>query len=230
MTMTTPVALADDFGFGDDHDLLRKTARRWLADNSPLTAARNLVDDATGYEPDKWKQIIELGWPGLVIAETHGGAELDYLSLALLLEETGRCLLPSPLVATILAGIAVDLAGNDDQRKHWCTAIARGDMIATVGLSEPSNSWELDGVEATATADGDDYVLAGTKTHVMWATSADVMVAPFRVGAELALFAVDLKDTRVSAEVSIDTTRRPGCLSGRRRIAPAPRRRETARP
>lgn len=210
MTIPTPIALADDFGFTDDHDLLRKTARRWLADNSPLTAARNLVDDATGYEPDKWRQIVELGWPGLVIAETHGGAELDYLSLALLLEETGRCLLPSPLVATVLAGIAVDLAGNDDQRKHWCTAIAQGDLIATVGLSEPSNSWELDGIEATATADGSDYVLSGTKTHVMWATSADVMVAPFRVDAELALFAVDLKDTQVSAEVSIDTTRRTG--------------------
>lgn len=210
MTIPTPVALADDFGFTDDHDLLRKTARRWLADNSPLTAVRKLVDDATGYEPDKWKQIVEMGWPGLIIAEAHGGAELDYLSLALLLEETGRCLLPSPLLATVLAGIGVDLAGDDDQRKRWCTAIAQGDLIATVGLSEPSNSWELDGIEATATADGDDYVLSGTKTGVMWASSADILVAPFRMDGELALFAVDLNDTSIADEVSIDTTRRTG--------------------
>ncbi len=212
MTLPKPATLAADFGFTDDHDLLRKTARRWLSDNTPFGEVRRLVDDDVGYDADKWKQIVELGWPGLILPETCDGAELDYLSLALLLEETGRCLLASPLLATVLAGIAVDIAGDDSQRKQWCTAIARGELIASVGLTEPSNSWDLAGIEATATADGDGYTLTGTKTHVMWANQAAMMVAPFRTDAGLALFAVDLKadGVTVQAETSIDTTRRTG--------------------
>jgi len=212
MTIPKPVALADDFGFTDEHDLLRQTVRRWLNDNSPLTEARRLVDDDTGYDPDKWAQIVEMGWPGLVAPEAHGGVELDYLSLVLVLEETGRCLLPSPLLATILAGIAIDATGDDDQRKRWCAKIAQGEVIATVGLTEPSNSWELAGIEATATNDGDGYVLNGTKTHVMWARAAGVMVAPFRVADELGLFVVELSDggVTISDEVVIDSTRRAG--------------------
>ena len=59
MTIPAPVAYANDYGFTDDHDLLRKTARRWLSDNSPLTEARRLVDDDVGYDATKWKQIVE---------------------------------------------------------------------------------------------------------------------------------------------------------------------------
>lgn len=203
-----PVTLPDDFGFTSDHDLLRKTARRWLSDNSTLAEVRRLADDALGFDRVRWQQIVELGWPGLITADEHGGAGLDYLSLALLLEETGRCLLPSPLLPTLLAQIAVELAGSSEQRARWCTALAQGELIGTVALTEPACSWELDGIETTARRDGDDYVLDGVKTHVLWASAAQLMITPCLVGNELALFAVELDPATLTEEVSIDSTRR----------------------
>ncbi len=208
--MYLPVKLPKDFGFTEEHDMLRKMARRFMDERCPLTEVRRLVDDELGYDPALWKDITELGWTGLVFSESCGGAELDYLSMAMLLEETGRGLLPSPLFASVLAGIAIDLAGTETQKAALLPGIVSGTTIATVALTELENSWEADSVAATATAEGAGYVLSGTKTHVMWASAASIVIAPFRVGDEVALFAVPLpcKGVMVQPEIGVDATRR----------------------
>jgi alkylation response protein AidB-like acyl-CoA dehydrogenase len=200
------------FGFTEDHELLRSMARRLLGEKSPLTEVRKLIEDDTGFDRGLWKEIAELGWLGLVTAEEHGGAGLDYLSLALVLDEMGRALLPSPFFASVLAGIAIERTGDADQASRWCKAIATGESTGTVGLSEPNGSWDPSVVGATAEADGDGYRLNGTKNHVQWARVADVMVAPFRLGEEVVIFAVPLDGDGISIEpeVVVDSTRRCG--------------------
>ena len=201
-----------DFGFTDDHDLLRASARRLLAERSPLTAVRRLVDDELGYDRALYAELAELGWVGLALPEELGGAGLDTLGLALLFDETGRCLLPSPLLASALAALAIELAGDDERQAAWCPRIAGGELVASVALTEPGAAWGAGGVAAVAEVAGDELRLRGRKDHVMWGAAAGLIVAPFRLGegGPVALLAVDPSGPGITVEpeVSIDSTRR----------------------
>ncbi len=202
-------SIPDDFGATAEHDLLRKTARRFLAEKCPMSEVRRLVDDPRGFDPALYREMGDLGWLGLGIDEAHGGAGMGNLALALLLEETGRCLLPSPLSASILAAAALTRAGSDAAHQ-WLPALADGTRVATIALTEPGGSWRADAVAATARRDGDGWRLDGEKAHVAWAADADVIIAAARDGAELALFCVDgaASGVSVALELGVDSTRR----------------------
>lgn len=198
--------LPDQFGFDPDMDLLRQSTRRLLNERCSMETVRKLDTDELGYDEALWKEMAKLGWMGLALPESCGGAELGSLRLAIVLEEMGRRLLPGPFFNTALAGLALVDAGAADR----CEAIATGERVATIALSEPEGSWEPEHVSATAEQAGGGWVLRGAKTHVMWGGSADLLVAPFELGGEVALFAVDLPQAGVTIEpeVCVDTTRR----------------------
>jgi alkylation response protein AidB-like acyl-CoA dehydrogenase len=198
--------LPSGFGFDKDHELLRQSTRRLLGERNPMERVRKLDTDATGYDAALYKEMAELGWLGLALPESCGGADLGYLSLSIVLEEMGRALLPGPFLSSVLAGLALVEADAADR----CEGIASGEQIATIALTEPEASWLPESVTATATDSGGEWVLDGVKTHVMWGGAADLLVAPFRAGDEVALFAVELPTDRVTVtdEVCVDTTRR----------------------
>lgn len=202
-----------DFGYTSDHDLLRKTARRLLGEKCPIGEVRRLIDDARGWDPALYAELAELGWLGLVLDEAHAGAGLDHLSLALLLEETGKALLPGPHLASIIAGIAVQTAGSDAQRTRWLAAIADGSLIATVAFTEPSSSWEPPAYATTARPSDGGYLLDGIKTHVLYGADAALVIVPAWLEGELALFAVPTSVARVEPEVTVDSTRRTARLT-----------------
>jgi len=218
----TPLDVPRDLGFTADHDLLRKTVRRVVDQRCPPGEVRRLVDDPTGHDPALWRELVELGWPGLGVSEASGGAGLDHLSLAILFEETGRRLLPGPLLPTTLAALAADAGGD----AALCAEILSGRTAATVGLAEPGAAWDASAVAASARPDGDGWVLDGDKHHVLGGAEAAVVIAPFQVAtaaggidpgspSELALFAVPVPGpgVEVTAEVGVDSTRRMARLS-----------------
>jgi alkylation response protein AidB-like acyl-CoA dehydrogenase len=208
--MTTPIPkLPRDFGFGEDHEVLRDSAQRFLAERCPMDEVRRLADDPLGYDPGLWKEIAGLGWTGLMVAEEHGGAGLGALHFALLLEEMGRVLLPSPFLAGALAGAALDAAGD----ARWLPGLASGDLLATLAFAEPDGSWEPGDVAATAEPGEGGFVLRGVKAYVPAAPSANLVVAPFREpNGAIALFAVELPAAGVvvEPETGVDPTRRSG--------------------
>jgi alkylation response protein AidB-like acyl-CoA dehydrogenase len=181
-----PLHVPAGFGFTADHDLVRKTARKFLGERCPITEVRRLIDDPLGYDPALWREIVELGWVDLGV---------DHLAMALLFEECGRVLLPAPLLPATLAA----LAGRT----------STADAIATVALAEPNGHW-APVVTATARRDGDDWILDGTKSHVLSGADAATVLAPFMAGTELALFAVPLPTAGVTVdrEIGVDSTRR----------------------
>ena len=203
-----PPPIPADFGFTDDHALAKSAARRFLRERCTTDDVRRLAADPVGFDREAWKQIAELGWIGLVIPEVLGGAGLDRLHLALLLEEMGRVLLPSPFVGSVLAGLALAEAGGPIAER-LCPAIASGEAIGTVALDEPGGSWEPDEVAATATPADGGWVLRGAKAHVMYGAAAKVVIVPCREGDSVVLFAVELpsKGVAVEAEVAVDATR-----------------------
>ncbi|HKJ24083.1 MAG TPA: acyl-CoA dehydrogenase family protein, partial [Myxococcota bacterium] len=177
----------------------------------PIEEVRRLAGDPLGHDPGVWKAMAELGWTGLTIPEAHGGAGLGNLHQALLLEEMGRRLLPSPYLGGALAALALARAGDDAQQARWLPGIASGERVATLGWLEPEGSWEPGDVAATARRDGDGYRLSGAKAHALAGEHAELLVAPFAVDGEVALFALEGGwDAR--AEVSVDPTRRTARL------------------
>jgi alkylation response protein AidB-like acyl-CoA dehydrogenase len=199
-----------DFGFTEEHALLRGEARRFLAERLSIAELRRRVDAGARSDPGLWKEIAQLGWIGLVLPERFGGAGLGWLHLEILMEEMGRRLLPGPFLGALLAGVAIERAGSDAQRERWLPAIASGETIATLALAEPGGGFEADTTEATAEPADDGWVLRGRKTHVIGGAEAGLVVAAFREpSGRVALFAVELPQARVSVddEVSVDPTR-----------------------
>jgi alkylation response protein AidB-like acyl-CoA dehydrogenase len=203
--------LPTDFGFTEEHDLLRQSARRFLDERCTIQDIRRFSESAVGHDPQLWKEIAALGWLGLVLPEAHGGAGLGHLHLALLLHETGRSLLPVPLLASALAGFALEAAASDAQRARFEPAIASGETLATFALCDEGGGWQADEIRATAEPGDRGFVLRGVKPFVMAGAHAGLVIAPFRLpGGELAHFAVELptERVRVESETGIDPTRR----------------------
>ena len=200
-----------DFGFAEEHDLLRKEARRLLAERCPISEVRRLAEDPLGYDPALWKELGSLGWVGLALPEAHGGAGLGSLPLALVLDEMGRRLLPSPYLASLLAAFAIEEGGGEAQKARLLPGIASGERIGTLALTEPSGGFEAASVRATAEPSEGGFVLRGQKSHVLQAQHAHTLVAPFREpSGHVSLFAVDLpaKGVVVEPEIGVDPTRR----------------------
>ena len=209
----TPAGLAsflpDELGYTGEHDLLRRTARRLLGERCPIREVRRLGADPVGFDRGLWRELAELGWPGLHLPDRLGGAGLDQLSMALVLEESGRALYPGPLLHGALAGLAIARGGSAGQAERLLPDLAAGRTIATIALVEGS-SWELEATRASARPVEEGYELDGEKEHVAWGHAADLLVAPFRWEGGLSLFAVPLDGPgiEIEPEVAIDPSRR----------------------
>jgi alkylation response protein AidB-like acyl-CoA dehydrogenase len=205
-----------DFGFSEEQDLLRRSARDFLSKECPMTVVRRLMEDETGHSPELWERMAALGWQGLILPEAYGGAGLDFVDLAVVLEEMGRVVLPGPFLSTaVLAASALLDAGSEEQKERLLPAIASGGVLATVALLEPSGRWDADGIQATATSDGSGHRLDGTKLFVPDAHLAELLIVaarePGTSGAEgVSLYCVErgAKGLRTTPLKSMDQTRR----------------------
>jgi alkylation response protein AidB-like acyl-CoA dehydrogenase len=187
-----------DFGFGEDEQLLRDLAHRFLDEHMPVERLRALVaaDHEAAYERGErpawdeglWKQIGELGWAGLAVPESAGGVGGRMVGIAALVEEVGRHALPSPLVATLFAAFALRAAGTP-QGDSWLKRIADG-AAASLAITDARGSWDPEDCGVAARTDGDDLVLSGSAHFVQDAFKADFFVVSARGANGLVVCAV----------------------------------------
>ena len=164
--------------------MLRSSTRSFLAKSVPSSFVRKQMETDHAYDPDLWKKMADQGWTALGIPEEYGGVG-TFLDLVVVLEETGRVLLPGPLFETMgLAVPALLEAGTEAQKKEVLTAIASGEARATVAMTEPSGRWDAEGITLTATRSGAGWKLEGTKLFVPGAGVADYIVVPARTRGE----------------------------------------------
>jgi alkylation response protein AidB-like acyl-CoA dehydrogenase len=186
------------FELSDDQRAIQRTAREFLADRYPPEEIRRLAfDDERGFTDDQWAAIAGLGWPALVVGADEGGLGLGAVELAVLQEQLGYALAPTPLFPTVAAALVIREAGDADQRARWLGPIAEGELRGTI--SGPPDA-------GAVVADGD--TLAGTLEAVPQAGSADVLVVAF--GEDGRPVVVDLHADGVSIErvAALDPTRR----------------------
>src|SRR3954467_10541925 len=124
-----------NFDFTDDQQAIKSTARDFLAARLKPEKLRSLAE-AGAYDDDLWREMSDLGWPGIFIGEEHGGQGLGIVELVILMEELGYALAPSPFFSNAAAGLMIQHAGSDEQRERCGPGIAAGEAGGTVAYGE----------------------------------------------------------------------------------------------
>ncbi|MGH2811745.1 MAG: acyl-CoA dehydrogenase family protein [Actinomycetota bacterium] len=203
-----------DVTFSDEQELLRKSAREFLTERCPPDLIHAVAaGKAEDRIDDLWRRMAELGWMGLGIPESYGGAGSSLLDVALLAEEMGRALVPAPWFSTVcLAGEAIAATGTEEQKAKWLPKIAAGELRATVAIAEPDARPGADGIGARASAVKGSFRLDGTKAFVTDLPAADHVVVAALLDDEPALFILDGQELSAGKEPSLDSTRPVGTL------------------
>jgi alkylation response protein AidB-like acyl-CoA dehydrogenase len=186
------------FALSEDQRLLQESIGRALAELAPLDRVRRFADGEEGRAPDVWAGLAELGLPGLLIPEEHGGLGLGLIEAALAAEALGGAVTPAPFLGSaVLAPLALR-AGSAEQQARWLPRLASGEVTAGAAISEP-----LAGARDGAGVDAAGGRLNGKALFVIDAPGADLLLVADRTGA------LHLVEEPVAAEPmpAIDATR-----------------------
>jgi alkylation response protein AidB-like acyl-CoA dehydrogenase len=122
-----------NFDFTDDQQAIKRTARDFLSDRLRPERWRALVESGA-YDDGLWREVGELGWAGIHLPEERGGQGLGAVELAILMEELGYALAPSPYLASAAASLVLEHAGTGEQRERWLPPLAAGEALGSVGI------------------------------------------------------------------------------------------------
>src|SRR5688572_17286849 len=123
------------FHLSDDQRDIQRTARELLASRSPWERVREHAE-AGRYDDGLWRELCELGWPGIAVAEEHGGQGLGTVELAVLLEELGFACAVTPFLSTAVAAAVIQTTGSAEQQSRWLPGLASGEVTAGLGTRE----------------------------------------------------------------------------------------------
>jgi alkylation response protein AidB-like acyl-CoA dehydrogenase len=186
-----------DLDFSEEQHMLREMVRGVCNEYCPLDVVREMEDDPTGHPSELWKQLGELGLLGMLVPEEYGGADQSMLDAAIVYEEFGRALAPTPhFVSCVLGAAVLRAAGSAEQKAAWLPKIASGEAILTPAWNEAGGGWGPRGVQLRAQPAGDGFELSGRKRHVLFASSAARLLVLARTGdadSDIDLFLVDPK-------------------------------------
>ncbi len=208
----------------EEQTLLRDAARTWTQEQSPVAKFRAVRDSGAPlrFDPAVYAEMAAMGWTGVIVPEAFGGSDFGHRGMGLILEETGRTLTASPLLASALAGAgAIILGGTDVQKQARLPAIAEGTSIATLAIDEGAHH-RPSHVALTASREGAGWRLDGAKTFVLEGMAAHLFIVSARTSgavgdtAGISLFlveaaapgvmraALNLADSRGAASVAFN--------------------------
>jgi alkylation response protein AidB-like acyl-CoA dehydrogenase len=195
------------FDLTDEQQAIKSTAHDFLAARFKSERIREIAASESGFDESGWKEMAELGWAGLALPEEWGGQGLGIVELAILFEEMGYALAPSPLLSNTIVGLALAAGGSDEQKERWLRPLAEGELRGTPALIDADSSAEPMKFAMAAEANGDGVVINGEKTLVLDAGSADFFLVATTDGARHVV-EKSTEGVTVTPEESIDPTRR----------------------
>lgn len=210
------MAQPKDFGFGQDEQMVRDAAAKFLAENAPVAKLRTLVAGdphafvagaaatPAAFDQAAWNKVVELGWLAMPVPERAGGLGMKMVGIAGLLEEVGRAAFPAPLLATYAAAFALREA-NTKEADAYLAKIAEG-TTATLALADSDGAFYPAFASVSADAAGN---LSGTAHFVQDAAKAArfVVAAKGAKGVGLYVVEADAKGLTLTADRIIDATR-----------------------
>ena len=136
------------FGLSEEQKSLEENINRFLADNASLDTIKAVANGEEDKAQSVHQGILDLGLSGLVIPEEYGGLELNMLFATVVAAALGSGTAPVPYAGSyVMAPLAINLAGSDDQKNQWLPKIAGGECVIGVGLSEYVGAREDAGIE-----------------------------------------------------------------------------------
>lgn len=189
----------------EEQNMLKDAAKDFCTNNTPINQLRKLRDEKAekGFDENTWKQMVELGWAGIVIPEDFGGLGFGYMGLGVVMEECGRTLTASPLWATAVGATAIMYGGSDDQKSELLPQVAGGELLLATAVEESPHHNPY-GVETRAEKSGSGYKVTGKKTFVVDGHVADKLIVVARTSGNkgdkdgIALVLVDRDASGVS--------------------------------
>jgi alkylation response protein AidB-like acyl-CoA dehydrogenase len=151
-----------NFDLNDEQQEIKRTAHEFLASRYKPEKVRKLAE-ARSYDDGLWKEISDLGWPGIAISEDDGGQGLGMVELAVLLEESGIVCAPMPLLGSAGAALVISAAGSDAQRSEWLPKLASGEATGSFGGFADGTSTlfcDLPTADVVVTFDGEGALVA----------------------------------------------------------------------
>jgi alkylation response protein AidB-like acyl-CoA dehydrogenase len=124
-----------DFDLTPEQREIKDVARELLTARSSLAKVREAAESAS-YDPALWREVVELGWPGIAVSATHGGQGLGAVELAVLCEELGYACAATPFLSTAVAAAVIQATGTDEQRSRWLPGLVSGELTAGIGTRE----------------------------------------------------------------------------------------------
>ncbi|NQW16414.1 MAG: acyl-CoA/acyl-ACP dehydrogenase [Chloroflexi bacterium] len=201
-----------DLSLTDTQQMIRNSARDFMTEHIDSDYVRKMESHETGTDKEIWKSLAEMGWTGLLVPESDGGAGMSLIEMAVLLEEMGATALPGPFFSSAVTGAtAIAEFGSDKQKQEFLPRLVDGDLVTALAFLEGSAAWDPGVVQATATRSEDGWALSGAKVFVPGGAGADVFIFAARTSQDgapedsLTLFLVDAKQLDSSAIKSLDS-------------------------
>ncbi len=215
-----------DFSISDEQEMLVDSVARFIDNEYDFESRQKFAANDIGFSAGNWMTYAELGWTAVPFAEEDGGLGGGPVELMLMMEQFGRGLVVEPFLANIvLAGGVLKYAADAAQKGRWLAPIIAGELHAALAFTEPQSRFEIADIAATATVDGDGYVLTGHKGMVLNGGHADLLIIPARTSGDqrdesgITLFALSANAAGISrrayktvdalqaAEISLDNVR-----------------------
>ena len=161
-----------NFGLPETVEIIRDQVRRFA--EREITPLADQIDRENVFPLSLWKTMGELGVLGVTVSETYGGAGHGYLAHAVAMEEISRASASVGLSYGAHSNLCVNqifLNGTDEQKQQYLPRLISGEHIGALAMSEHNAGSDVVGMQLSAHADGDDFILNGTK---MWITNGPV--------------------------------------------------------
>ena len=212
-----------DFSFNEIQAMLDDSIEKFIANDYDFETRQKYAASEKGYSPEVWQTFAELGWTSVPFSEEDGGFGGGPADLMVLMLRFGKGLVVEPYLANIvLAGGVLRRAASAEQKERWLQPIIAGELQAALAYAEPHSRYDIADIRTTASTDGDNWVLSGSKGVVFNGGNADLLIVPARTaGAQndadgITLFAVPADsdglrarsyptvDGQQAAEISLD--------------------------
>ncbi len=166
-----------DFRLTEEQQMMRDMARRFAEERVKPGAAER--DRTHEFPVELLKECAELGFMGVAIPEEYGGAGMDYISYAIMIEEISRACASTGVILSVNNSLVCDPLlkfGSEYIKKEFLTPLAEGKKLGCFGLTEPNAGSDAANLKTTAVKDGDYYIINGSKIFITNATHADVCI------------------------------------------------------
>ncbi len=178
-----------DLGFDETEEMVRASAREFLEREAGPVLARD------GDSGTFWQQVAEMGWPGLAVAEQHGGADMGLMALGVLMEQWGAHLAQGPLFeSAVLVAPLLESAADERLKKEILPRLADGSSTATIAILERSASWQPEEIRTSAVKTANGWAITGTKHFVSYGDESSQVLVAARTGdgaQDISLFLID---------------------------------------